>query len=218
MADAGSAPDGSPVGLYAALPPDGEPELIHAALPAGAAILELGCGAGRLTHALLALGHPLVAVDQAAAMLAHVRGAETALADIETLALGRRFAGVLLASYLVNTDDDARRAAFLQTCHRHLAADGVAFIQRYAPRWAEEATTFALDHLGLHVAFRVTAREGRRFSTVIDCTRGDARWQHLTTARILNNAEFDAALAAAGLRRVRWLDAAQTWAEAAAAP
>jgi len=53
---------------------------------------------------------------------------------------------------------------------------------------------------------------------VIDCTRGDARWQHLTTARILNNAEFDAALAAAGLRRVRWLDAAQTWAEAAAAP
>ncbi|HEY7295719.1 MAG TPA: class I SAM-dependent methyltransferase, partial [Dehalococcoidia bacterium] len=91
-----TAPDGSPVGLYALLPPDGEPELIHAAVTPGRELLELGCGAGRITHPLLALGHPVVAVDQSAAMLAHVRGAETVLSPIEKLALGRRFAAVLL--------------------------------------------------------------------------------------------------------------------------
>ena len=52
----GVAPDGSPVALYARLPALGEPELIHDAVPAGAEILELGAGAGRVTHDLLALG------------------------------------------------------------------------------------------------------------------------------------------------------------------
>lgn len=92
------APDGSPVELYAALGPLGEPELVHAAIPPGAAILELGAGAGRLTHALLELGHPVVAVDQSAAMLSHIVGAETVRGDIESLDLGRRFPVVLLAS------------------------------------------------------------------------------------------------------------------------
>jgi SAM-dependent methyltransferase len=79
------APGGSPVELYALAPPEGEPEIVHAAVPSGAAILELGCGAGRITHRLVELGHPVVGVDQSPEMLAHVRGAETVLADIETL-------------------------------------------------------------------------------------------------------------------------------------
>jgi hypothetical protein len=48
-----TAPDGSPVGLYATLAPLGEPRLIHEAVPAGSRILELGCGAGRITHELI---------------------------------------------------------------------------------------------------------------------------------------------------------------------
>ena len=63
-------PDGCAVELYRLLPPMGEPEIVHAAIPAGAAILELGAGAGRVTHALVALGHPVVAVDESAEMLA----------------------------------------------------------------------------------------------------------------------------------------------------
>ena len=41
--------DGCAVEFYALLPPMGEPEIVHAAVPAGASILELGCGTGRIT-------------------------------------------------------------------------------------------------------------------------------------------------------------------------
>ena len=85
------------------LPPMGEPGTVHAAVPAGAEILELGAGAGRVTQPLLELGHPVVAVDESAEMLARIRGAETVLARIQELRLGRRFDVVLLASFLVNT-------------------------------------------------------------------------------------------------------------------
>src|SRR4030095_7001779 len=103
-------PDGCAVELYALLQPMGEPEIVHAAVPAGASVLELGAGAGRVTHPLLALGHPVVAVDEAAEMPGHMRGADTVRARIEGLDLHRRFDVVLLASFLVNTDDrDARR-------------------------------------------------------------------------------------------------------------
>lgn len=66
------APDGSPVEVYRLMRPHREPELIHSVLPEGCEILELGCGAGRITHALLALGHPVTAVDQSFEMLSHV--------------------------------------------------------------------------------------------------------------------------------------------------
>ena len=69
----------------------GEPEIVHATASPGAWILELGCGTGRITHPLVALGHPVVAVDESPEMLAHVRGAETVCARIEDLALDRRF-------------------------------------------------------------------------------------------------------------------------------
>src|SRR5580693_1284759 len=99
------APDGSPVELYARLAAGDEPRIIHEAVAPRAALLELGCGAGRITHPLLALGHPVVAVDESPEMLAHVRGAETVRARIQDLALGRRFGVVLLASHLISTDD-----------------------------------------------------------------------------------------------------------------
>jgi len=71
------APDGSPIALYATLPALGEPELVHGAVPAGSEILELGAGAGRITRGLVALGHPVVAVDQSQAMLDRIDAAET---------------------------------------------------------------------------------------------------------------------------------------------
>ena len=62
-------PDGCAVDFYGLLPPGRDPEVIHGAIGAGASILELGAGAGRVTHALLRLGHPVVAVDESAEML-----------------------------------------------------------------------------------------------------------------------------------------------------
>lgn len=103
------------------------------AIPTGAEILELGCGAGRITHRLVELGHPVVGVDQSPEMLANVRGAETFLADIEALELGRTFPVVLLASQLLNTPDRQQRSAFLMTCRRHVQPDGIVVIQRASP-------------------------------------------------------------------------------------
>jgi len=114
----GVAPDGSPVEVYALLPDRGEAELVAAALPPPASVLELGCGTGRVTRQLAALGYAVTAVDESAEMLAHVRGAETVQARIEDLDLHRRFDLVLLASNLLSTGEPQRRA-FLDACRRH---------------------------------------------------------------------------------------------------
>src|SRR5829696_6175624 len=154
-------PDGCAVELYRVLPAMGEPEVVHAAIPAGAGILELGAGAGRMTHRLVALGHPVVAADESAEMLAWVReadahrdgsgadsttsagvasvGAETVRARIQELDLGRRFEVLLLASFLVNTDDGDLRRRFLEACRRHVGEGGCVLIQRHPPAWFDEA-------------------------------------------------------------------------------
>src|ERR1700722_18205736 len=105
-------PDGCAVDFYALMPDFGEPGIVHEAAGAGASILELGAGAGRVTHPLIALGHSVVAVDESPEMLAHVRGARTVVASIEDLDLGERFDVVVLASHLVNVPDDDLLAAF----------------------------------------------------------------------------------------------------------
>jgi predicted RNA methylase len=56
-----TAPDGSPVDLYLLSPPAGEAERLHAAIAGGVAVLDLGCGVGRIAHELIRLGHPVVA-------------------------------------------------------------------------------------------------------------------------------------------------------------
>jgi SAM-dependent methyltransferase len=83
-------PDGCAVELYARLPAWREPGVIHKAAGSGATILELGCGAGRVTHPLIELGHEVTAVDESQEMPASVRGAQTVLARIQDLDLGGR--------------------------------------------------------------------------------------------------------------------------------
>lgn len=114
----GVAPDGSPVEVYLRLPDRGEGELVAAALPPPASLLELGCGAGRVTRQLVARGYSVVAVDESPGMLEHVRGAETVRARIEELDLGRRFDAVLLLSNLLTVEPEQRQA-FLDACARH---------------------------------------------------------------------------------------------------
>jgi SAM-dependent methyltransferase len=210
MADA--APDGSPVDLYATLPALGEPELVHASVPAGGKILELGCGAGRMTHGLVALGHPVVAVDQSSEMLSHVRGAETVLSDIESLSLGRTFPVVVLASHLVNTAEDDRRRRFLSTCRRHVSEDGVVILQRLDPsaRWEETESNIG----GVRVRLRDVRHEGSLVSATAEYTTADRVWRHPFTSRILDDAALDQVLSEAGLARSRWLDGARVWIEA----
>jgi SAM-dependent methyltransferase len=112
------APDGSPVDVYLRLPERGEGVLVAEAVPPPATLLELGSGVGRVTRQLVRLGYEVVAVDESAEMLAHVRNAETVLARIEDLDLGRRFDAALLLSNLL-TVEAVQRRAFLDACARH---------------------------------------------------------------------------------------------------
>lgn len=205
------APDGSPVELYARLPTFGEPELVHAAIPAGAEILELGSGAGRMTHRLLELGHPVTAVDNSPEMLAHVRGAETVLAEIGELDLGRRFACVLLASNLVNSGD-AERAVLLAACTRHVEDDGVVVIQRYDPDWAADPRPSDVERGGVRIKVLEPRREGRHLTATVEYEVSGSTWRHGPfTSTILDDEELRQRLDMAGLRFDRWLDDRRTW-------
>ncbi len=86
-------------------------------MPAGARILELGSGVGRMTHALVERGFEVTAVDESAEMLRRVRGTRTICGPVERLDLGETFDVVLLASFLVHTGDtEVRRACCAPAC------------------------------------------------------------------------------------------------------
>lgn len=206
-----TARDGSPVELYARMPTYGEPELIHGVLPAGAEILELGSGTGRMTHRLIELGHPVTAIDNSPEMLAHVRGAETVQAEIAGLDLDRQFGCVLLASNLINVGD-AERAAFLDTCARHVAPDGVVLIQRYDPAWAADPQPSESERDGVRIRVLEPRRDGPMLIATVEYEVGGQTWRHGPfSATILTDDELETDLATAGLRLDRWIDDRRTW-------
>ena len=205
------APDGSPIEMYTRMPTFGEPEIVHSAIPPGAEILELGSGAGRMTHRLLELGHPVTAVDNSPEMLAHVRGAGTVLSDIEGLDLGRRVACVLMASHLIDEPAELR-TALLQTCARHVETDGAVVIQRYDPVWAADPQPSDSERGGVRTRVIDPRREGRLLTATVEWEIDGRTWrQGPFTATILDDAELEAALAASGLRLEKWLDDRRTW-------
>jgi SAM-dependent methyltransferase len=145
----GTAPDGSPVALYLKLPGDQEADVIASVAQPSAEVLELGCGAGRVTRGLVARGLHVTAVDNSAEMLAHVFGATTVLADITTLRLDREFDAVVLASHFVNEPDAAERVAYLATCRRHVRDTGRVVVERYAPGWVTTAVATRRERDGV---------------------------------------------------------------------
>lgn len=206
------APDGSPIAIYAALPPTDDPALIHAAVAPGGSILELGCGVGRMTHPLVALGHPVVGVDESPEMLSLVTGAETVRADIFTLALDRTFAGVVAASHFINNPERKQRLALLAVCRRHLADDGVVLLERYEPEWAR-APHSGYGFVGdVEIEIDIHARRGPVFDATATYELGGAKWAQPFTARALEDDELAAEALESGLVLDRWLDERRTWA------
>lgn len=205
--------DGCAVDFYALVPPGDEPGIVHAAAPSPrASILELGAGAGRVTRALTELGHPVVAVDESPEMLAHIRDAETVCARIEGLALDRRFDVVLLASHLINTPDEPTRAAFLETCARHVSAEGCVIIQQQPPGWFDSATETERQSGGITFRLRDVSRpEPGLLSATVQYQSGDRVWTQWFTAARLDEAALRAALAAAGLALDRYLTGDRQW-------
>ncbi|MGH2451524.1 MAG: class I SAM-dependent methyltransferase [Candidatus Limnocylindria bacterium] len=206
----GTAPDGSPLELYRLLPPGREPDLIASAIPPPARLLELGSGPGRVTHALLERGYEVVAVDESAEMLAHVRGARTVRSRIEDLDLGELFDGVLLMSHLVNQPERAARSALLSACRRHLRPGGRVLVERLDPRLAErEPGETVMGDVRIRLAD--ARREADRLYGTVEYDAGErGRFTHSFAAFILDDATFAEDLADAGLMLAGWLDERRT--------
>ncbi|HVQ95957.1 MAG TPA: class I SAM-dependent methyltransferase [Mycobacteriales bacterium] len=213
----GVARDGSSVDLYRVLPPRGEPELIKAVVPAGGSILDLGSGTGRIAHPLVALGYEVVAVDESAEMLAHVRGAQTVCCDIRDLHLARRFDAVLLTSNLINNPDPDTRAALLACCRRHVADGGLVLAERRTAEWFDATAAPLANGSGGGLADGITITMGnlRRAGDLLSGTLtygfGDRQWQHDFTVARLSDDDLDELLRAAGLRRAGWLSPKRSW-------
>ena len=189
--------------MFRLLPPGPGPDLIHAAIPADAGILDLGCGAGRLAHPLANLGHPVVGVDIAPAMLASV-SVPCLCADIRALPIARPFDVVLLSSYLVNELDGV-----LSACRRQVSSDGAVIVQRYSPAWAREAVDDSVRTGDVVVAVHDFAVADARFEAVVTYTIGDVRWDQSIDAALID--DLGELAAAAGLKFERWLDEFETW-------
>jgi SAM-dependent methyltransferase len=205
-------PDGCAVELYAAVAARGEPELVHSAAPDGAAVLELGCGTGRISTPLARLGHRVVGVDESAEMLERCVGITTVRAQVQSLRLAERFPVVLLPSHLINTSDPALRAAFLATCREHVEPDGRVIVQRHRRGWVTGVEDTSHDDGTLRSTLRVLGRpspgllRGRMTYRL-----GDAVWEHEFTARDVDDEELPAVLAQADLRLDRVLTDDGAW-------
>lgn len=204
-------PDGCAVEFYALLPPAGEAEVVHGAIPAGASVLELGCGTGRILRRLAALGHPVCGVDESAAMLAHLGGLPGVRSRIEDVRLHRVFGCVLLASTLVNTPSTQARAAFLAAAHRHLAPGGLLVVQRHPVRWHDTVASGSAERDGIRYTIGDVSRAGPLLTTSVAYEVGDRRWLHPFTTRRLDDEEISGLLATAGFRVPEWLTEDHSW-------
>jgi SAM-dependent methyltransferase len=203
-------PDGCAVEFYALLPPMGEAEIVHEAVPGGASILELGCGTGRILRRLTVLGHAVHGVDESPAMLTYLPDLPTTSSKIEELNLGRTFDVVLLASTMINADPDVR-SAFLATCRRHVAPDGLVVFQQSSPSWFESVDESEAVVGDIRRVIRSAQRSDSRVDVVVDYHVGDRTWTHEFPRYRIGDAELASDLAGAGLRFDRWLTEDHAW-------
>jgi SAM-dependent methyltransferase len=205
--------DGCAVEFYARLPAFGEAEIVDAAAPPGAAILELGCGTGRILRPLAALGHPVTGADDSPAMLDCSPDLPTVCASIQSLRLDRAFDVVLLASTLINAHPGTRRG-FLAAVRRHLRDDGIAVFQQNPPSWFESLETAERvrdDPGGIRRVIRSARWEPPRLRTEIEYHVGGSVWTHAWTSYSIDDEELADDLATAGLRLGDWLTDDHAW-------
>ncbi|MFC8917399.1 class I SAM-dependent methyltransferase [Streptomyces sp. NPDC057116] len=212
-------PDGCAVDLYSRLVAGAEPGIVAAAVPAGATLLELGSGAGRMTRPLADHGLVVTAVDESAEMLARVRervpGIRTVQSPIETLDLEERFDVVLLASFLVHTADPRVRDGLLAACRRHVEDDGCVLIQREGLDWHTRVPRERTDPSGCTVRIASAEPVGDGVNAVVaEYVFPDARWTQTFRSRPLTKEEFEGSLDRAGLAVETYLTDDGTWVRA----
>jgi SAM-dependent methyltransferase len=208
------APDGSPVEFYRRLPDLGEMALIGPHLPDRAAILELGCGAGRMTAGLLDLGHPVTAIDESEAMIAAAQerapGATYLTARIEELELGARFPVVLLASHLIN--QPLARASLLACAARHLAHGGRLVGETYPPGLNWPGRVGEVTEAGpVRIVLTRAQVVHDRLEATVRYEIGGRSWEQRFVAELLDEPALRRCLEQAGLAFERWIAPERGW-------
>jgi SAM-dependent methyltransferase len=205
--------DGCSVELYRQLPYLGELDDVLPLFGVSAAVLELGCGTGRLSGRLAEAGCRVIGVDDSADMLAALPAGVTGVhSRIETLQLSERFDAVLLASYLINHPDAATRAAMVASARRHLAPGGVFIVQRHQPDWLLGAQPGRLGRaadLEQHLAH--VARTGDAVRMTLRYVRGADSWQQSFTAVALSEAQVEDQLRPHGFSGFEWHGRQRHW-------
>ncbi|WP_228993165.1 bifunctional 2-polyprenyl-6-hydroxyphenol methylase/3-demethylubiquinol 3-O-methyltransferase UbiG [Streptomyces sp. DH8] len=206
-------PDGCAVELYRRLAVGDEPDVIAGVAPAGADLLELGCGAGRVTHPLVERGFRVTAVDESPEMLEQITGARTVRSPIESLDLGgERFDVVLLGSFLVHAGEHRVRDGMLRVCRTHVRDDGIVLVQREGVAHRSALPWERTDASGclIRIVSADPVGDGVR-SVRAEYRFDDARWTQTFLSRELSDEELAGHLAAAGLAVERTLTEDGTW-------
>jgi SAM-dependent methyltransferase len=169
-------------------------------------VLELGCGAGRITRQLVGRGYAVTAVNESPEMFAHVHDAEVVCARIEELDLGRRFDLVRLASNLLGVAAEQRRA-FLETCRRHSQLVVVETLPLdWEPSTGESQLGDAVSRVRLD-SFELGVARGEVVYEAKDRT-----WSHEFAMHVFaDEDELRTALAEGGFTLERWLDCKRGW-------
>lgn len=207
--------DGCAVEFYLRCPYRGELEKLAGWLPPRCSVLELGCGTGRITRALLSRACVVTAVDNSPEMLVHVPDeASKICSDIELLDLRRKFDVVLYASNLINTPDESARAEQLAACRRHLAADGSLLFERFDPEWLVSVEPGPVGMIADDVSVSVdrVKREGSVVEISLRYSANSEEWRQHFPAQVLRDSDVERFLKGAGFRSVQWMS--RTWGRA----
>ncbi|WP_405750307.1 class I SAM-dependent methyltransferase [Streptomyces sp. NBC_00144] len=211
-------PDGCSVELYKRLPVGDEPDVVAAAVPAGASVLELGSGAGRVTRPLAERGFTVTAVDESPGMLEQIEGVDgvrTVCSPIEKLDTGESYDVVLLASFLVHAGDPRVREGLLRTCRRHVKDDGCVLVQREGLDWHADVPRERRNSAGGIVRIKSATPVGDGVDAMLcEYVYPDATWTQTFLSRPLSREEFERHLGEAGLVVDRYLTDDGTWVRA----
>ena len=200
--------DGCSVDLYLRTPYLGEVELFQPWIAAGCSVLELGCGVGRITRALLARGYRVTAVDNSPAMLAHVPSqASKICADIEGLSLETTFDAIIFASCLINISDPAIRDQQLAKCRDHLKPTGHLIFERYDPSWLADVQIGTLGKVGdIEMHVDEVQRDGPNVYLCLRYRDRSEEWLHCFTDTILTDEDVRSCLLSSGFTAPSWID------------
>ena len=122
----------------------------RALVPQGGSILDIGCGSGEpIARYFIEAGHDLTGVDSSSSMIDMCRNrfpkGTFLLGDMRTLALGRRFEGVLAWDSFFHLKQDDQRRMF--TVFQRHAASKAPLMFNSGPRGGESVGTLYGDPL-----------------------------------------------------------------------